>query len=156
MACYKDNLMKQLFLKSIRPLTVLFFMLFSATGISQTWEDSLERASKTAQENAKNILLYFGVTDRCDWCGKLEINVFSNPDFINFADKKYVLVKPEFNDTDNEEEKIKKLLVVEKYNKDGFFPYVIILNSALKVLGKMPVYNGESVVEVISWLRKIE
>lgn len=124
--------------------------------MSQAWENSLERASKLAQSNSKQILLYFGVAERCEYCNALENNIFSTAEFLDFANKKYVLVRPKFSDTDSEEENAKKLLIVEKYNKDGFFPHTVILDGALKVLGKMPVYNGETVAEVISWLQKIE
>ena len=134
---------------------LLFTCLMSPAiaAYAQQWESDLQHAARTAASSQKKILLYFSVNELCEVCRNLERDVFASPEFLSFAADHFVMVRPSFSDADSFEEKSEKLLIVEKYNKDGFFPHVVILDRHLKILGKMPVYNGESASEVIATLR---
>jgi len=53
--------------------------------------------------------------------------VFKSPEFLAFADDNYVMVKIDFSYQQDDKEQLQKnLLIVEKYNKDGFFPHVVV------------------------------
>ena len=51
--------------------------------------------------------------------------------------------------------KNQNLLLAEKYNKEGFFPLVVLLNSSDKVLGKMGFENCSS-AEYLKKLQNLE
>jgi len=132
-------------------------LLFMATmpGYSQQWKTNLKEAFKEASVSGKDVLLFFSVSETCETCDKLEQNVFQSKEFKEFASENYILVKQDFQSgvTENMEE---NLLLVEKYNKDGFFPLVVIINKNTKVLGKIGVYKDESPSEYLSQLQTIK
>ena len=87
---------------------------------------------------------------------KLEQNIFKSPEFIEFASENYVLVKIDFSYEAQEltkDQLEKNLLIVEKYNKDGFFPHVVVLNKEAKVIKKMEVYTRETPEQYLSLLK---
>ena len=55
-----------------------------------------------------------------------------------------------------EEEVRQNLLIVEKYNKDGFFPLVVLLNKEAKKLGNIGVYKNETPSQYIELIHSIE
>lgn len=136
--------------------TILFVLLASSmVGYSQEWKTNLNDAFKEAAVSGKEVLLFFTVTENCDSCLRLEKNVMQSNAFQSFARENYILVKQDFNSdhTDNIEE---NLLIVEKYNKDGFFPLVVIINKNSKTLGQIGAYDNETPEEFLSKLQAIE
>ena len=139
-----------------KPLILLFVMLGITNGHGQKWQQSIEQALAEAEINNKKILLFFSVSEQCDNCVQLEKNVFSSDAFIAYANENYILVKMDFSDnaeTATAEVMQKNLLIIEKYNKDGFFPLVVVLNKDLKVLGKTGLYENETPDQFISQIR---
>jgi thioredoxin-related protein len=137
-------------------LTALFFgCVFN--GMAQQWEKDLDVGLKEAVHQNKKVLLFFSVPEHCDTCVKLEQNIFKSPEFLAFADDYYVLVKVDFSYEQeglSKDQLQKNLLIVEKYNKDGFFPHVVVLNAAAKIALKTEVYNNETPQEYLSLLKK--
>lgn len=138
------------------------FTILFLTGIlncsAQQWQKDLEIGLKTATQQNKKVLLFFSVPEHCDTCVKLEKKVFQSPEFLTFAEANYVLVKIDFSyqSEDLSKEQLEKnLLIVEKYNKDGFFPHVVVLNTTAKIAGKASVYENETPQEYVSLLKKI-
>lgn len=130
-------------------------MLVSVTGNAQQWQSDLELAKTLARTDGKLVFLLFSVPDACDMCDELEKNVIKSETFRQFAAANYVLVRPDFRESAPFETKADNLLIVEKYNKDGFFPWVVILDANAKVLGKMGLYNDESPEMYIEKLQSI-
>ncbi len=130
------------------------FAIMSCHMISaQHWIDDLEEARRIAAASNKMVLLYFAVSESCESCRALEEKVFRSDEFKDFADTRFVLARPEFRAHEPIETKAEKLMIVEKYNKDGFFPLVVILDRNLKVLGKTGAYDGEPPAEYIRKLK---
>lgn len=127
---------------------------------SQEWQSDFDEALKIANIQNKNILLVFLLPEACDTCASLEKEVLHSEDFKAFARENYILTKVDFqNNTSSflsSETKAKNLLIVEKYNKDGFFPLVVLLNKNEKVLGKIGLYNDESPSQYIALLQSLE
>lgn len=92
----------------------------------------------------KKVLLFFSTDENCERCQKLDKNVFQSSEFKDFAKDDYILVKQDFEPTDDPQQLEQNLLVVEKYNKDGFFPLLVILNKNAKVIGQVGAYNNET------------
>jgi len=140
------------------PVLYLFFFVLTQSH-SQTWKNDIDAGLKEAIQTNKKVLLFFTVPEQCDNCKLLEQNVLKTNEFLSFADNNYVLVKVDFSVKGEELTEAmaeKNLLIVEKYNKDGFFPLVVILNKTSKVLGKTGVYKDESPSQFISVLKSFE
>jgi len=114
---------------------------FSLNG--QEFINDLDVALKEARDQDKKIILLFSTDDACAVCQDLEANVFDSQEFKAYAKDHYILVKPDFQESAPLETKTDNLLIVEKYNKDGFFPHVVVLDKSAKVIVKMAVYNNE-------------
>ena len=126
----------------------------SQTVHSQEWRSNLKDAFKEASVSGKDVLLYFTVASNCETCTELEKNVLDTPQFKNFSRENYIGVKQDFKkpDSANLEE---NLLIIEKYNKDGFFPLVVIINRNEKIVGQLGTYNGETPQQYIAKLQSL-
>jgi len=134
----------------------VFLAFWSVDSEAQQWQNDLQIGLKEAAQQNKKVLLFFSVPERCDACNKLERNIFKSPEFIEFASENYVLVKIDFSYEAEEltkDQLEKNLLIVEKYNKDGFFPHVVVLNKDAKINHKVGVYSRETPQQYLSMLR---
>lgn len=135
---------------------ILFVLLFSATlSFSQNWTTSLEAAKTEAASSNKNILLVFSGSDWCAPCIKLDRTIFQSDVFKAEAEKKWVLLKADFpkkkgNLLSAEQTESNKKLA-EKYNKEGNFPLVVLLDATGKVLGIIG-YKNVSPTEYVQLL----
>jgi len=117
---------------------LLFFTALSVN--AQEWITDFEQAKKTAEEKNQNIVLVFQGSDWCAPCIKLDKEIWSTDEFKNYASEHFVMLQADFprrkkNKLDApQQEKNNKL--AEKYNKQGFFPHVVILNKKGNVLGR--------------------
>ena len=142
----------------MRPvLRIIFLLLVLAPlpSFGQHWHKNLDDAIAEAGSRRLNILLLFSVPTACDVCADLEKKVMMTPEFRAYAAAHFVLVKPDFSGAAPYEEKADNLLIVEKYDKDGFFPWVVILDASGRIVGKTGAYDGENPDEYISKLNKI-
>jgi thioredoxin-related protein len=140
-----------------RLFLLVFLLFFLPKSKAQQWQNDLQIGLKEAAQQNKKVLLFFSVPERCESCNKLERNIFKSPEFIEFASENYVLVKIDFSYDAQELTKAqleKNLLIVEKYNKDGFFPHVVVLNKDAKITNKVDVYTRETPQQYLSLLRR--
>ncbi len=135
---------------------ILFSFIFSATlSFSQNWTTFLEVAKTEAISSNKNILLVFSGSDWCAPCIKLDRTIFQSDVFKAEAEKKWVLLKADFPKkkgnalSETQTESNKKL--AEKYNKEGNFPLVVLLDATGKVLG-ITGYKNVSPTEYVQLL----
>lgn len=120
-------------------LSLIFgFALFNLQ--AQTWQTDLTKAEKIAKEENKDILLVFQGSDWCAPCIKLDREVWSTDKFKNYAREHYVLLKADFPKRSKnalpEEQQEQNNLLAEKYNQNGYFPFVVLLDPEGNVLGK--------------------
>lgn len=130
-------------------------LLFSSISFGQTWNSNLEDAFDIAKSSDRPVLIFFSVSESCDSCRKLDRVVFQSPDFSEFASKELVLVKMDFAKPVDSFTNTENLLIVEKYNKDGFFPWVVLVDKYRKVIGKAALYENQSPVEYLNEIKKI-
>ena len=124
----------------------LVLLLFIATiGYSQDWKHNLEEAKKEASENNKKILLVFSGSDWCGPCIKLDKNVWQSDAFKTESQKSWVLIKADFPkkkaDLLSPELTASNEKLAEKYDSDGNFPLVVLLDKNGKVVGKKGYLN---------------
>lgn len=140
----KKNTMKRLC------LTMGFALVCSLT-TAQQWVGDLPLALNSARSSGKKVLLFFATGNACPRCVSIENNVFKDAGFLAFADEYLVLLKPDFDQIDP----IQKLHIVEKYNRHGYFPYVVVLDGTGRLLGRLSVYETQTPSEIISELNGI-
>jgi thioredoxin-related protein len=142
----------------------IFFLILivsiSNIVLSQNWQTDFEQAKKIATDQDKNIIIVFSGSDWCAPCIKLDKNIWQSEAFKNEAAKNWVLVKANFprkkaNELSNEQTEHNRKLA-EKYNIEGSFPLVVVLDNNGKVLGKMGFKNvaPEEYINMIHALEK--
>lgn len=107
------------------------------------WLEDFAKAQAIATQENRPMLLDFTGSDWCGWCIKLDKEVFSQPDFEEYAAKNLVLVKLDFPKRKKlpaEVEQQNKRLA-QKYGIRGF-PTIIILDPSGKQIGKMGYQKG--------------
>ncbi len=138
-------------------LTLLLFTVFLS--YSQNWKSDFEDAKATADKENKNIVLVFSGSDWCAPCMKLDKVVWQSDEFKKESEKNWVTYKADFPKKKNNQlapelaEANKKL--AEKYNKNGSFPLVVLLDKSGKVIG-MTGFKNVSAAEYIKLLHSFE
>ncbi len=115
----------------------------NADGEKLKWSENLESAIKTAKTEKKAILVNFTGSDWCIWCKKLNAEVFSQKEFINYAKKNLVLVKVDFprNTPQSNETVYYNRQLAQNYNIQGF-PTILLLNSSGEVVAQTGYQEG--------------
>ena len=128
----------------------VFAMVIFCHANGQVWETDVESALQKAKLTDKKVIIFFTV-NKCQVCDSLVKNVLSTEEFISFTRTNYILVKIDFSPSNgiDVEQSSDLLLIVEKYNKDGFFPFVVEVDKSGKILVKQPAYEGESAKEYL-------
>ena len=134
-------------------------MLIISTAYAQQWETSFETAKKRAAGEHKNIVLVFSGSDWCIPCMKLEKNILESSEFINDSRNHFVLLRADFPkkkvDQLSKEQQKQNDILAEKYNTQGLFPLVEVLNKDGKVLGTTG-FKNVSPKEYIAMLHSFE
>ncbi|MGB7842276.1 MAG: thioredoxin family protein [Salinimicrobium sp.] len=121
---------------------IFFGILFFVLGVAnaQTWSNDLEEAKTQAQKENKEILLVFQGSDWCAPCIKLDREIWTSSEFKEYAKGHYVLVKADFprrakNQLPPEQQE-KNNKLAEKFNQQGYFPLVVVMDEKGNVIGK--------------------
>jgi len=142
----------------MKRIFLMFALLVSMLSYSQEWK-SFEEAKVLAQKENKNIILVFSGSDWCAPCIKLDKNIWQSEEFKAEAQKKWILVRADFPKKkgnalpQNKQDENKGL--AEKYNKEGFFPLVVVMDKNAKVTGKTGFKNIKP-SEYIALLHSLE
>ena len=136
---------------------MLSMLLFIVTiGYSQEWKTNFEVAKIEATNQNKNILLVFSGSDWCGPCIKLDRDIWKSACFMEFAKNNLILERADFPKKKQNQltPEIKELnqSLAEKYNKDGMFPLVVVVDKNGKVLGKTG-YKNVSPQEYVNILK---
>jgi thioredoxin-related protein len=120
---------------------IFAFVLVSIQAFSQEWQTDIEDSKQLASAENKVIILVFQGSDWCGPCMKLDREIWSTKEFQDLAEDKLVMLKADFprrkkNKLSDEQQKHNNQLA-EKYNSNGYFPFVIILDSKGNELGSM-------------------
>lgn len=131
--------MKKLLLTTIAALA----LLSANAAESLTWLTDLPKAQAQAKAEKKLVMLDFTGSDWCGWCIKLNKEVFSQPEFAEYAKQNLVCVEVDFPN--------KKQLsaaqiaandaLSKKYNIQGY-PTIIVLDGEGKKVGELGYMKG--------------
>lgn len=107
------------------------------TGCNQTataavgdfWTEDYNAALIQAATENKYVLVDFSGSDWCSWCIKLDREVFSKPEFMNYAKDNLIMVLIDFPNSNPQsaEQKAANDALAKKYGIQGF-PTVLILD----------------------------
>jgi thioredoxin-related protein len=127
-------------------LALTAVLAFSATACADAkpgWLTDIKQAKEQAQNGKKLILVDFTGSDWCGWCIKLDREVFSKPEFKEYADKNLVLLEVDFPKRKelSAAQKAHNLELAERYGIQGF-PTIIVLNGEGKKLGELGYMPG--------------
>ena len=124
---------------------LILFLFIGEFGYSQDWKTNFELVKKEATTSNKPILLVFSGSDWCAPCIKLDKSIWQSAEFKDYASSNLILERADFpkkkqNQLDAGIKKQNEGLA-ERYNKDGIFPLVVVLDSKGEVLGKTSYKN---------------
>jgi thioredoxin-related protein len=107
------------------------------------WVTDYKKAQEAAKAGKKLMLLDFTGSDWCGWCMKLDKEVFSTPEFQNYASRNLILVKLDFPRKRPQTEALKKQneQLAQKYGIQGF-PTIIVLNGQGEKVGELGYTDG--------------
>jgi thioredoxin-related protein len=127
--------------------------LFAKDGWSKDFKGGLAKA----KAEKKRVLVDFTGSDWCGWCVKLDREVFSQPEFKEYAAKNLVLVEVDFPRTkaQPEEQKAQNKALAEKYSIRGY-PTVLVFDAAGEKIGKLGYMPGgpQAFIEALEKLPK--
>lgn len=133
---------------------VLFFaaLFFANYATAQTaighenWLHTYDAALKQAKAEHKPILMVFAGSDWCKPCIMLNKQVWETETFEKYAEDNLVLLEldfPRFKKNQLPAEQLKhNEALAEKYNTEGMFPLVVLVDENGKVITKTGYKNG--------------
>ena len=106
------------------------------------WLTDFQKAQQQAKTDHKLLLINFTGSDWCPWCVRLHREVFSKPEFEQYANEHLVLVMADFPRAKplSDEVRRQNTKLAERFRIEGF-PTIVVLNGdgkELAELGYMP------------------
>ena len=108
-----------------------------------SWLTDYQQAQQQAKANKKLLLLDFTGSDWCGWCIRLRREVFSQPEFKEYADKNLVLMEVDFPRAKEQSKdvRLQNQNLAMQYSIEGF-PTIIVLNGEGKKVGELGYMPG--------------
>ena len=116
----------------------VFFASFARA--ESGWLNDYKKAQEEAKANKKLLLLNFTGSDWCGWCIKFDKDIWSQPQFKDYARDNLVLVELDFPRRKAQPAEVRKqnLQLAQQYEVLGF-PTIVVLNGNGQKLWE---YNG--------------
>lgn len=140
-------------------LSVFFILLINSySAKAQHWNTNFEEARRLARQKKKNILMVFY---RKDWplpCVEIEKNILNSKAFISYSNQYLTLLKVEFPSCETNVlmmlENLQNKKILEQYNKENEYPYLVVVNDKGSILGSMG-YSGKKPENYINKIKAI-
>lgn len=119
------------------------------------WSENFNASLEKSKETGKPLFVLFTGSDWCIWCKRLENEVFAKQEFIEFANKNFVMFKADFPSEAKQLDFVRKQneKLAAKYNCEGY-PTVMIMDQDGKVLAETGYQNGGP-VNYVKHLKKL-
>jgi len=130
-------------MKKIIVGSILCCALLRAGAEELQWLTDLPKAQAQAKAENKLVLMDFTGSDWCPWCIKLNKEIFSKPEFIEYAKKNLVPVEIDFPNHKAQTRELKKTNqeLQKKYKIEGY-PTVVVLDSQGNKVGELGYQPG--------------
>jgi len=126
----------------MKKFIVLVLLIVTGLGSSfaQDWQTDFNKAQELAKSKDQPIILVFQGSDWCAPCIKLDRSVWATDDFKAYAKEHFVMLQADFprrkRNALPEEQLNKNKALAEKYNRNGVFPFVVVMNANGEVYGE--------------------
>jgi thioredoxin-related protein len=129
--------------KKVFVVAIATVISFVSAHAESNWLTDYDAAKSQAKTDNRLVLLDFTGSDWCGWCKRLNAEVFSKPQFQEYAAKNLVLVELDFPRYKQQSDAVKKQngQLAGEYGIEGF-PTVIVLNPAGKKVGELGYMEG--------------
>ena len=123
--------------------TALCVASLNSARAEANWLTDFAKAQAQAKAEGKLLLLDFTGSDWCGWCRVLRAEVFSQPEFEEYAKKNLVLMTVDFPRAKplSAEVRIQNQTLAQKFEIRGF-PSIVILNGDGKQVGLLGYVPG--------------
>ena len=126
---------------------------------STSWFTNIEQAQQAAIEHHKPILMFFSGSDWCKPCIMLKTNVLESEAFTAFANESLILLELDFpyrkKNLLSKEQTEHNEQLAEKYNPNGQFPYLVMLDEKGELLEKFTFKKNATPEECIAFIQTI-
>lgn len=108
-----------------------------------SWLTDYPQAQQEAKTEQKLLLVDFTGSDWCGWCIRLDKEVFSQPEFQQYAEKNLVLLEIDFPRRKEQTTgvKLQNEKLAQQYGIQGF-PTIVVLNGEGKQVGQLGYMEG--------------
>jgi thioredoxin-related protein len=125
---------------NIRIILILALVISAPLLKAQDWLTDFDQAKVQAAKENKEIIMVFQGSDWCAPCIRLNQEIWSSDQFKSFAKDHFVMLKVDFprkkaNALPAEQQE-KNARLAETYNKQGYFPFVVVMDSAGNKIGE--------------------
>lgn len=121
-------------------LIIVGLLVMVAGLYAQEWQTDFDQAKKIANEENKPIVLVFQGSDWCAPCIKMERDIWNSDFFKENGHQHFVLLKADFprrkKNALPEELAEQNAQLAERYNLQGAFPLVVLLDEKGELLGQ--------------------
>lgn len=121
-------------------------MVLFGFGLKDAWVDNYQTALSKSSELDRPILLVFTGSDWCKNCIALEKELLIQEIFLQYADKNLVLLRVDFPRQKKnrlvEQQSKTNALLAEKFNMEGIFPFMVMIDNEEKVIAKSGYRKG--------------
>ena len=118
------------------------------------WKTSFAQAMPEASQQNKRVLLYFGGSDWCVPCVKMDQEVLSRKEFAEFASKNLILVKLDFprHKQLSPDAKAQNEQLAKEYAIQGF-PTFVLVDASGKEIRLQEGYLQGGPTQFLKWIR---
>jgi thioredoxin-related protein len=128
-------------MKIVRSLACVFAFLLpvlAASAADDAWLTDYAQALQTAKAEKRAVFMDFTGSDWCPVCIQMEKEVFSQPQFLDYAKKNLVLLQVDFPLRKPLPQKLQDQnnMLDDRYGVNGMLPTFVLIDPSGKVLAK--------------------
>ena len=129
--------MKKLFICLLTVFTVGVFAQ------SLSWQTDFDKALAMSKQTKKPVFAFFTGSDWCGWCIKLDKEILSKKEMIQYLNKNFVLFKADFPRKNKPSQSVmaKNYELMKKYGVRGY-PTIIITDAEGNASGRAGYMRG--------------
>ena len=122
---------------------LLIVLVTGAVAAPPVWLTDLDKGVAQAKKENKSVLLFFSGSDWCPWCKRMQEEVWSKPEFEQYAAKNLVLVQVDFPRYKllSEPQRLKNTALAKKYETYSY-PTIYLLDGEGRMYGVMNFMPG--------------
>ena len=140
-------------MKKFTLFIVMFFSVYMNAQETKTLQNSLVKA----KQEHKKVLLYFSGSDWCAPCIKFKKTFIQNETFQSFASENLIVVNADFprlkKNALSAEQTTENEKLADKYNANGIFPLILVLDENGKILKKWEKLPEETIDTFLAQLK---